>query len=60
VRWQDRVNPIWRRLMDGCNINRPIDELVGRAGFSLASLDRFQHKGPSILAHMYRGVAIRA
>jgi len=60
VRWQDRLNPIWRRLMDGCNMNRPIDELVVKAGFSMTSLDRFQHKGPSVLAHMYRGVATRA
>jgi SAM-dependent methyltransferase len=58
-RWQDRLNPIWRRLMDGCNINRRIDRLVEGAGFSLVSLDRFQHKGPSILAQMYRGVATR-
>jgi ubiquinone/menaquinone biosynthesis C-methylase UbiE len=56
-RWQDRINPIWRRLMDGCNINRPIDRLVEDAGFSLVSLDRFQHKGPQLLAYMYRGVA---
>jgi ubiquinone/menaquinone biosynthesis C-methylase UbiE len=59
VRWQDRLNPIWRRLMDGCNINRPIDRLVLSAGFSMASLERFQHKGPSVLAQMYRGVATR-
>lgn len=58
-RWQDRLNPIWRRLMDGCNINRRIDQQVEQAGFSLVSLDRFQHKGPSLLAQMYRGVAIR-
>ena len=56
-RWQDRLNPVWRRLMDGCNINRRIDALVENAGFSLVSLDRFQHKGPSLLAYMYRGVA---
>ena len=56
-RWQDRLNPIWRCLMDGCNINRRIDRLVEDAGFSFVSLDRFQHKGPSLLAHMYRGVA---
>jgi len=59
VRWQDRLNPIWRRLMDGCNTNRPIDQLVESAGFTLTSLDRFQHKGPAVLAHMYRGVAVR-
>ena len=56
-RWQDRLNPIWRRLMDGCNINRRIDRLVEDAGFSLASLDRFQYKGPPLLTYMYRGVA---
>jgi SAM-dependent methyltransferase len=58
VHWQDRLNPVWRRVMDGCNINRPIDRLES-AGFSLTSLQRFQHKGPSVLAHMYRGVATR-
>ena len=56
-RWQDRLNPIWRCLTGGCNINRRIDRLVEDAGFSLVSLDRFQHKGPPLLAYMYRGVA---
>ena len=56
-RWQDRLNPIWCRLTGGCNINRRIDRLVEDAGFSLVSLDRFQHKGPALLASMYRGVA---
>jgi len=59
ARWQDRVNPIWKRVMDGCNINRRMDQLVLQAGFSLASLDRFRYRGPSILAQMYRGVATR-
>jgi len=59
ARWQDRLNPIWRRFTDGCNINRPIDELVQKAGFSMASLTRFQYKGPRVIAQMYRGVAAR-
>ena len=59
ARWQDRLNPIWRRVMDGCNINRSIDRLVDRAGFSLASIDCFAHKGPRLVAQMYRGVATR-
>ena len=56
-RWQDRLNPIWRRLMDGCNINRRIDRLVESSGFSFVALDRFQYKGPALLTYMYRGVA---
>ncbi len=59
ARWQDRVNPIWRRITDGCNINRPIDRIVADAGFELTSLDRFRGKGPGLLAQMYRGVAAR-
>ena len=59
ARWQDRLNPIWRVVMDGCNINRRMDRLVEQAGFSLASLDRFRYRGPSVLAQMYRGVATR-
>jgi ubiquinone/menaquinone biosynthesis C-methylase UbiE len=60
ARWQDRLNPVWRRMMDGCNINRPVAELVEKAGFELGSLDRFQYKGPPVLAQMYRGFATRA
>jgi SAM-dependent methyltransferase len=57
ARWQDRLNPLWVRIADGCNMNRPIDRLVEAAGFRLAALDRFRHQGPGVLAQMYRGVA---
>lgn len=60
VRWQDRVNPFWNRLTEGCNINRPIDQLVERAGFELSSLDEFKGKGPGLISHTYRGLATRA
>ena len=59
ARWQDRLNPLWVRLADGCNMNRPVDRLVEAGGFRLAELARFRHKGPGILAQMYRGVAER-
>jgi ubiquinone/menaquinone biosynthesis C-methylase UbiE len=58
ARWQERLNPIWTRVMDGCNLNRPIGDLVTKAGFELSSLDRFQYKGPAVMAQMYRGFAI--
>ena len=32
-RWQDRINPTWQRIADGCNINRQIDEVVRDGGF---------------------------
>ena len=59
ARWQDRLNPLWVRIADGCNMNRPVDRIVLAAGFRLAELDRFRHKGPGVLAQMFRGVAER-
>jgi ubiquinone/menaquinone biosynthesis C-methylase UbiE len=59
AQWQDRINPIWRRVCDGCNINRKIDRLVEDGGFELKRLDRFRADGPGIVAQMYRGVATR-
>lgn len=57
ARWQDRINPLWRRLSDGCNVNRSIDRIVERSGFELDRLERFRHRGPAVFAHMYRGRA---
>ncbi|HKJ23573.1 MAG TPA: class I SAM-dependent methyltransferase [Myxococcota bacterium] len=59
ARWQERLDPYWSRFADGCHMNRPVDRLVEQAGFGLASLERFRHKGPGVLAHMFRGVATR-
>jgi hypothetical protein len=59
-RTRDRLNPLWRHLADRCNMNRPIDPLLREGGFEVASLERFRHKGPGVLAHMVRGVATRA
>lgn len=57
ARWQDWLNPLWLRLTGECNMNRPMDRLVEEGGFELEALDRFRHRGPAVLAHMFRGVA---
>ena len=33
-RWEDRLNPVWRFLTTGCNLNRDIASAVRAAGFS--------------------------
>ena len=40
ARWQDRLNPLWRRLAVGCNLNRPIVRLLEGAGFRIENLDQ--------------------
>ena len=58
ARWQDRLNPIQRRLGGGCNLNRPIDTLICDAGFAITHLDRYVIEGePRLMASMYRGMA---
>ena len=59
ARWQDRLNPLWNRLTEGCNINRPIDALVEGAGFELEAVSEFKAAGPGLTSHMYRGVATK-
>lgn len=59
ARWQDRINPVWNRVCDGCNINRKIDRLVEDGGFAMTELARFRARGPGIAAAMYRGTATR-
>jgi ubiquinone/menaquinone biosynthesis C-methylase UbiE len=55
--WQERLNPAWRRLSGGCNMNRKTDDLLLRAGFQIAELNNFYMKGISLLTYMYEGVA---
>ena len=41
ARWQDRITPLWSRLMAGCHPNRDTAATIERAGFSLERLERF-------------------
>jgi len=38
-RWQDRLNPIWKWLGGGCNLNRPIPTIIETGGFRITSLE---------------------
>ena len=55
--WQDAVNPAWRRVAGGCNLNRKMDDLIGSAGFRLDDLRTGYARGPRIVTFMYEGRA---
>lgn len=56
--WQNRLNPLWTRFAGGCEINRPIDELVTGAGFSINRLEAgYLVTGPRVLSYHYDGHA---
>lgn len=60
ARWQNRLNPIQKRIAGGCHLNRPIDRLLEGAGFRLDRIERFYVKGPKIGTYSYAGVATDA
>ena len=61
AKWQSRLTPIQRCVADGCHLNRDIQSIIERAGFSIRSLERYNVPGiPKIAGHFYEGVAIKA
>ena len=40
-RWQDRLNPLWRFVTTGCNLNRDIAGAIQKAGFSRVEVTGF-------------------
>lgn len=38
---QDRLTPVWRRLCDGCHLNRPTLELVKQSNFKMINEKRY-------------------
>ncbi|GGO99845.1 class I SAM-dependent methyltransferase [Wenjunlia tyrosinilytica] len=58
-RWQRRLEPMEKRLFDGCHLTRPIAELLTTAGFTITEIDVFYEKGaPKPLAADSLGTAL--
>ena len=57
VRWQDRLNPLWKRIAGGCHLNRKIDTLLLDGGFRLAESEPSYGTGWKPMTYLYRGVA---
>lgn len=55
--WQNRINPIWKPIAGGCNLNRKIDDLITSAGFEITELQTTYLPGPRPLTFTYQGVA---
>jgi SAM-dependent methyltransferase len=57
-KWQGRVNPLWKKVAGGCNLNRPIPGCLEEAGFSIGSLETmYVPNTPKIAAFNYWGRA---
>ena len=59
IRWQERLEPLNKRLAGGCHLTRHISKYIEYAGFDIQKLDTYYFKGePKIFGSMYEGRAI--
>ena len=57
LRWQRRLNPIWKPLAGGCNLDRPVPKLLEEGGFQINGLETMYLPGPKPLTFNYWGTA---
>jgi len=56
-KWQDRVNPLWKCIGGGCNLNRDIPGLLKSGGFVIRTLDTLYLPGWKPASFNYWGTA---
>ena len=57
-KWQNRINPSWRKLAGGCNVNRHIPRLLESSGFDVVVDERMYIPGVRFLSYNYWGTAV--
>lgn len=61
ARWQQRIEPVWKRLAGGCHLTRPIASSIGQGGFQVAPLGaRYAPRTPRFAGWMEWGEAVKA
>lgn len=56
-RWQDRLNPLWKRVGGGCNLNREIPTLLEQGGFRIRQMETMYIPGWKPACFNYWGTA---
>ena len=57
-KWQNRINPLWKKIAGGCNLNRDIPGLIKASGFKLENLETmYLPSTPRIAGYNYWGYA---
>jgi ubiquinone/menaquinone biosynthesis C-methylase UbiE len=57
-RWQERIEPVWKRLAGGCHLTRPITTALAGAGFAAEQLgEGYTPQAPCFAGWMEWGIA---
>jgi len=60
-RWQERLDPVQKRLAGGCHLSRDIPAILEAGGMRIERIDRYYGKGePKVFGSLYEGVAVPA
>jgi ubiquinone/menaquinone biosynthesis C-methylase UbiE len=60
-KWQNRINPIWKRIAGGCHVNRKIPTLLEEGGFKVKNLETmYLPDTPQFAGFNYWGTAQQA
>ena len=57
AKWQDRLNPLWKPICGGCNLNRKIDQMIEANGFRITEMKTEYLPGPKPMTYQYQGLA---
>jgi ubiquinone/menaquinone biosynthesis C-methylase UbiE len=57
-RWQDLINPLWRRFGGGCHLNRLIPDLIEKGGFRIDRMESMYIPGWRPASFNYWGTAV--
>ena len=56
-KWQHAINPAWRFISGGCNLNRDVPGLLDKGGFRIKNLETMYLPGWRITTYNYWGTA---
>ncbi|WFL77173.1 class I SAM-dependent methyltransferase [Altererythrobacter arenosus] len=61
LKWQERIEPVWKRIGGGCHLTRPIGSAMRGAGFEVEPLGQgYLPKSPKFAAWNEWGIARKA
>ncbi len=60
LKWQQRIEPLWKKIYCGCCLTRATEEAISRAGFAFHEITRQSIRGVlPILRPSIKGIAVK-
>jgi len=57
AKWQNRIDPVWKKIAGGCHSGRDIPALLKAADLNIQHMEERYIPGPKVLGYNYWGIA---